>query len=74
MLTPDDRPLTRLGLVVDLERLIGDETLQVAVLDAAHHAAVRVQVSHDLDDLGLGGIGERFDEVRTPPGGGQRPW
>ena len=59
----DDRPLARFDLLVDLERLVGDQALQVAVLDGAHHAAVRLEVVHDLDDLLLGRVGERLDEV-----------
>jgi hypothetical protein len=29
---------------------------------------VVLEVRHDLDDAGLGGVGERLDEVRAPSG------
>ncbi len=45
------------------EGLVGDQALQISILDGADHPAVALQVVHDLDDPSLGGIGERLYEV-----------
>ena len=60
---PHHRAFTRFDLLVNLVGLVGDEPLQVAVLDGTHHATVLLEVGHDLDDAFLGGVGERLDEV-----------
>ena len=60
---PDHRPLAGLDLLVDLVRLVGDQPLQVAVLDGTDHPAVLLEIGHDRDDAFLGGIGQRLDEV-----------
>ena len=35
---------------MDPQRLVGDQALQVAVLDGLHHATAPFEVVHDLDD------------------------
>ena len=60
----DDHALTGVDLALHRGRLVGDEALHVAVLDALDHAAVPFEVGHDLDDLLLHRVGQRLDEVR----------
>jgi len=62
---PDDRTASRLDILVQPVRLVGDQPLQISVLDGRDHAAVPFQVGHDLDDPGLGRVGERLDEIRA---------
>ena len=60
---PDDGAGARFDVLMHPEGFVGDQALQVAVLDRADHSAVPLEVIHDLDDAGLGGVGQRLDEV-----------
>src|SRR5581483_6412848 len=60
-----DDALAAVDPALDGGGLVGDQSLHVAVLDAADHAAARFEVGHDADDLLLHLVGERLDEVRA---------
>src|SRR5690606_34396231 len=64
----DDDALVRLDLVLLPLRAPGDLPLEVAQLDAAHHAADAVHLGEDLLRLALEPVGERLDVV----GAGER--
>jgi hypothetical protein len=66
----DDRLGAVLGSLVVAEGLVRDQALEVAVLDRPDHAAVPVQVVHDLLDPGFGRVGQGLDEVRAAEGVG----
>ena len=65
VLTPDDRALPGAHRLLHPVRLVGDQPVQVALLDRLDHAAALLEVVHDGDDLRLHGVGQRLDVVGT---------